>query len=145
ALLRETRDRLLRHEEATQAAIYDLQDGLAGQGQQPAGGVDGARRLLLRKVRECVRTLLPRDAKILVASQGDPALVDLYARQAAHFPQDAGGRYYPNGFANAHAAIIHLEALRIRGADYLVLAGPALSLLATFPEFKSHLDARYRL
>src|SRR5687767_15174541 len=82
-------------------------------------------RDLLRRVRVVVHTSLAADATILVVSRGDPALLELQGRRGWHFPQEADGRYAGYHPANSAAAISHLEELRSKGAEYILLPSTA--------------------
>src|SRR5262249_46247807 len=62
---------------------------------------------LARQVRRVVESLLPPNAVVLVASTGDPALLELGSRTASHFPQDADGGYEGTGPLNSEAGIAH--------------------------------------
>jgi GT2 family glycosyltransferase len=100
-----------------------------------------------RRIRRVVSETTPRAATILVVSKGDEDLLDLLradGRCAWHFPQTADGSYagfYP---ADSGAAITHLEELKNRGADYLLIPPPALWWLDHYPQFKEWLDVHYR-
>jgi GT2 family glycosyltransferase len=129
-----------RHGERIQSALYDLQlnppDAVSGR--------EASYRQLLWRVRETVRTALPPEATVVVVSKGDPHLLDLYGREAWHFPQTTDGRYggyYPK---RGLSAIAHLEAVRARGGEYLLLPATALWWLDHYPEWRCHLERRYR-
>ena len=47
----------------------------------------------MRRIRETVRSALPRDATVVVVSKGDEGLLDLYGRRGWHFPQASSGEY----------------------------------------------------
>jgi hypothetical protein len=90
-------------------------------------------------IREIVASLLPAGAKVLVVSKGDDELVKLGECRGWHFPQDAHGAYsgfYPEDGA---AAVAHLEALRARGAEYLLLPQSAYWWLDHYDELRRHL------
>lgn len=99
----------------------------------------------VRRVQEVARAALPPDATVLVASRGDDNLLKLHGRRAWHFPRTEDGvyaGYYP---ADSAAAIAHLEALRAKGADYLILPATALWWLGHYGEFREHLERQYRI
>ena len=80
---------------------------------------------MVGRIRRLVRASVPSGDTVLVVSKGDDALLQLGNRQAWHFPQGENGvyaGYYPD---SAGAAIIHLEALRAKGAAYLVFPAAA--------------------
>jgi hypothetical protein len=128
------------HSETIQAALYDLQLNPP----EPASGKEASYRQLVRRIRETVRTTLPPDATVLVVSKGDQALLDVYGREARHFPQAADGRYsgyYPK---RGLSAVAHLEAVRARGGGYLLVPATSLWWLDHYPELHRHLQRRYR-
>jgi len=96
-------DSMLRSEDWIQAKLYDLNVSLAALVQTRseddpgahvvAGAGDPEYSKSLRKIREIVRRLLPRDATVVVVSKGDEGMLDLYGRKGWHFPQDADGGY----------------------------------------------------
>ena len=101
-------------------------------------------RRVMRAMRQAVTETVPPGATVLVASRGDPELLDLEGRQARHFPQDATGGYAGYYPADSGAAIEHLEELRRKGAHYLVLPATALWWIDHYPEFGAHLADHYR-
>ncbi len=99
---------------------------------------------LRERVRAAVSEAVPAGRTVLVISKGDPALVALPNRTGWHFPQQSTGEYagfYP---PDSHAAIVHLEALRSRGAEFLVVPAPSAWWLSHYSEFRDHLDRSYR-
>ena len=100
---------------------------------------------MIRRLREQVQRLLPRDAKVAIVSKGDANLTRLFGRRACHFPQDRKGDYagfYPG---SSLAAIAQLEAVRSRGCDYFILPSLAFWWLDKYPDFARHLERRHRL
>jgi GT2 family glycosyltransferase len=98
---------------------------------------------LRQRIRSSVMSQLPVEAKILVVSKGDEELLKLEGRKGWHFPQSEDGRYaniYP---ANSAEAIAQLEALRAKGAEYLLIPKPAFWWLDYYAEFKRHLERHY--
>ena len=71
--------------------------------------------------RICARAdaVIREDARVLVVSRGDDALLEIGARKVGHFPQarDQWAGYYP---ADGADAIVHLEALAADGYDHIV-------------------------
>ncbi len=127
-----------RDRERLQSALYDLEL------KEAAPGKEASYRQLVRRVRETVRTALPRVATVVVVSKGDPALQDLYGRDGWHFPQTADGRYggyYPK---RGLSVIAHLEAVRARGGEFLLIPETALWWLDHYPDWRDHLERRYR-
>ena len=80
---------------------------------------------------------VPEGAVVLVASDGDEALLELGPRRAWHFGQDEGGQWrLPR---DDDAGIASLERLRREGARYL-LVPPGNDVLSRFPKLAAHLD-----
>ncbi len=78
-------------------------------------------RELVERIREVVDRELPPDATVLVVSNGDDELLSLGAeRRGWHFPQMEDGTYAGHHPADAAEVIAHLEALREKGAEYIV-------------------------
>jgi GT2 family glycosyltransferase len=106
---------------------------------------EGAYRRLRRRVRAAVRRTLPTDARTVVVSRGDEDMLRLGGRQAEHFPQADDGTYagwYP---ADSGAAIAHLEGLRDRGIDFLVVPKTGFWWLDYYAAFREHLEDRCRV
>jgi len=101
-------------------------------------------RQLIQKIRDVARTTLPADAKVIVISKGDEELLKLHGRRAWHFPQTEDGVYagfYP---ADSDAAIDQLEALKARGADFLLVPETGKWWLEHYEGFRKHLERHYR-
>jgi hypothetical protein len=100
---------------------------------------------LVRQIREVAKAVLPPEATVAVVSKGDEELLELGdSRRGWHFPQNENGvyaGYYP---ADSAEAIFHLEKLRSKGADFLLLPETAFWWLERYRDFEQHLDARYR-
>ena len=115
----------------------------AAQGESARRAVEYPR--LVKRVQEAVAEEVPVGSTVLVVSKGDRELVELGRRRKGwHFPRAEDGRYagyYPKAEISA---VAHLEALRGRGADYLLFPGTAAWWLDHYPMFARHLDARYR-
>jgi len=97
----------------------------------------------IRQIQTIVREAIPSHATVAVVSKGDEALLQLDGRRAWHFPQsDDGGYagYYP---ANSAEAIDQLEAIRSRGATYLLVPQSAFWWLDYYTGLKQHLDVHY--
>jgi Glycosyltransferase like family 2 len=96
-------------------------------------------RHLVERVRELVRNALPRDATVLVISKGDDSLLELDGRPSGHFPQVEGGVYAGHYPADSDEAIAQLEALRARGAGFLVVPQPSLWWLDHYDGLRRYL------
>lgn len=90
-----------------------------------------------------VLTELPDDARVLVVSHGDDALLAVDGVRASHFPQTAGGEYAGHHPADSEHAIAQLEESRARGCEYFALPAPALWWLDHYEGLRAHLEARY--
>jgi hypothetical protein len=100
---------------------------------------------LVTHVRALVRTLVPADAVVAVASRGDESLVDLDARTGWHFPRSEDGRWAGHYPRDGRDAVVHLEDLRRAGLQYLVFPTTALWWLDHYPELRRHLETHARL
>jgi GT2 family glycosyltransferase len=102
-------------------------------------------RQLTKRIRALVRSSVPAEATVIVISKGDDELLRLGTRRAWHFPQNSQGAYagfYP---ADSDGAIAHLESLRDRGGQYLVVPSPALWWLDHYGGLREYLESRCRL
>jgi hypothetical protein len=98
---------------------------------------------LIERIRQVVDTVLPPHAKVLVVSRGDDELIELGGRSGWHFPRQDDGSYMGYHPADDEAAITHLEQLRARGAEYLLLPSAAFWWLDYYRGFADHLQERY--
>jgi SAM-dependent methyltransferase len=123
-------------------------DAAAARAAIRAGGESFAKyigyRHLLRRVREIVRDALPSRATVAVISKGDDDLLNLCGRRAWHFPQTEGGTYAGHYPGNDASAVDHLEELRVRGAEFLLIPSTARWWLEHYAEFGRHLESHYR-
>jgi hypothetical protein len=100
---------------------------------------------LVSRVHTAVTSALPPGAAVLVLSKGDAALVEIPGFAAEHFPQDASGDYAGHHPRDSADAIAMLEALRRRGAEYLVIPATALWWLDYYADFAEHLASGGRI
>jgi hypothetical protein len=100
-------------------------------------------RPLPARIRLAMRGIAPDRSNVLVITHGDDALLQLGARQTGHFPQTEEGSYAGYHPESSEHAVAHLEELRLRGANYLVIPGPSLWWLDHYEAFRDHLDSRY--
>ena len=98
---------------------------------------------LVDRIREAVDELLPSEARVLVVSRGDDALLDLGERDAWHFPQARNGAYAGHHLSDSDAAIAHLESLRDQGGEFLLFPATALWWLDYYSVFHTHLRTHY--
>jgi GT2 family glycosyltransferase len=98
---------------------------------------------LRRRIRQTVGERLPAGANVLVINKGDEELLGFSGRTGWHFPQNEQGLYanlYP---ADSAEAIAQLEALRRKGANFLLIPRPAFWWLEHYAGFKTHLETRF--
>jgi hypothetical protein len=161
AMLLEAHEQLLQRDGEIEALAHELQANLAAVLQQnpPNGGGDAGAtnrsfvagkylryRQLVSRIREVAQTNLPPGATVIVVSRGDEALLDLGdGRRGWHFPQEEGGVYAGHYPANGAEAIVHLEELRSRGGEFLVLPETSFWWLEHYGGFRKHLEDRYQV
>jgi GT2 family glycosyltransferase len=100
---------------------------------------------LRERIRKTVRNCLPQGASVAVISKGDDELLQFDGRVGWHYPQGESGCYanvYP---AHSEEATAKLEALRARGAGFLLIPKPAFWWLEYYSQFKDHLERQYPL
>ncbi len=127
-----------RRLDALEQALHDLRYSEERLDGRTDAGV-------IRSCRAVVRTKVPTGGRVLVVAKGDAALLDLYGRATSDFPQDVEGRYLGFSFADATAAIAHLEALRVDGHGYLLIPDTARWWLDHYPAFADHVLHRYEV
>jgi hypothetical protein len=134
----------VRAAQTIEMQILQLQEQIASasNGFEPSQ-ILGYRRHIA-DIRTMVDESVPEGATILVISRGDDEALDLGNRTAWHFPQDPDGTYagnYPEGSADA---VAHLEELRARGAQYLLVPSTSAWWLDHYEDFAKHLQDRYQ-
>ena len=98
---------------------------------------------MVGRLRDLIHRRTPPGAVVVVVSKGDPDLVSLVGRRGWHFLQDSNGEYAGYHPRDSAAAIEQLEALRSRGADFLVIPASSNWWLQHYAEFGNHLRLRY--
>jgi hypothetical protein len=98
---------------------------------------------IVTRIHEVIENSIPPGSVVLIVSKGDERLVDLPSWRGWHFPQDRNGSYPGYHPADSDTAIKHLEDLRDRGADYLVIPSTSFWWLEHYPELAQHLASRY--
>ena len=136
------RERFGQVVERVMARAPRTREGGSGDGRRAAASDLAAAHVAA--VRERVQMIAAPGAVVLVASGGDPTLVDLGSQPCRHFPQGADGGWAGFDPVDGRAAINHLEAQRTDGARYFVLPTPAFSWQYRFPELHEHLELEYR-
>jgi len=107
--------------------------------------IEWERRLLNQRIRKLVRDNTPDDAQVLVISKGDEDLLHLDGRRGQHFPQTEDGVYAGYHPGDSQEAISHLEDLRAKGAQYIVVPQTSYWWLEFYRELREHLDHQARL
>ncbi|HSQ28982.1 MAG TPA: glycosyltransferase family 2 protein [Gemmatimonadaceae bacterium] len=102
-------------------------------------GGDDRYRMLIERIRSSVSECIPTGTTIAVVSRGDDALLDLGATTAWHFPLAADGRWAGHYPADSAAAVEQVEAVRLAGAEYLLLPEPAFWWLDHYSGLGDHL------
>jgi hypothetical protein len=101
-------------------------------------------RAMTRRLRHLVASAVPAGSVIAVVSRGDGDLLDSGSVRWMHFPQLDDGTWAGHYPATSRDAIAHLEQLRTKGTQYLVLPATAHWWLEHYAEFGGHLEGRYR-
>jgi hypothetical protein len=95
---------------------------------------------LVHRVRELVWEHVPAGSNVAVVSKGDPALILFDQRHGVHYPQTATGQYLGHHPETGVAAVAHLESLRLRGAQYLVIPSIYSWFLDYYSDLRNHLN-----
>lgn len=93
-------------------------------------------------VRTAMNGSIPRGATWIVLSRGDEALVNFGHGTGWHFPQMPDGTYAGSYPESDVEVIAQFEALRARGAEYLVVPHTSAWWLEHYAAFEQHLMAR---
>jgi len=102
-----------------------------------------AYQALVGRLRDLIHGSVPTGATVVVVSKGDADLVSLVGRRGWHFPQDDSGGYAGYHPRDSASAIEGLEALRCRGADFLVIPATSGWWLEHYADFGHHLRHNY--
>jgi GT2 family glycosyltransferase len=98
---------------------------------------------LVDRIRTIAKETLPKGRTVAVVSKGDIELLNLEGRTAWHFPQSDDGEYTGYYPADSSQAIAQLEALRSKGAEFLVFPDPSLWWLDHYEGFGNYLHASF--
>jgi hypothetical protein len=101
------------------------------------------RRETVARAHGAVIAHVPRGEVVAVVSRGDEELVNLDERTGWHFPQDVDGVYAGHHPETSDDAVAHLEALRERGARFLLLPATAAWWLDHYDGLRDHLETRH--
>jgi len=99
----------------------------------------------LERIRVAVDSTVPQGACILVASNGNNELPELGSRCGWPFPQAEDGTFSPQVPANTTTAIMQVEDLHEKGAEYLLVPTAPWLSPEYHEELRQHLPQRYRL
>jgi GT2 family glycosyltransferase len=130
--------------QALEHQILELQQQIAasGNGFEPSNVL--AYQKLLTDIQSMVDEQVPEDATVLVISRGDDEALDLGQRRTWHFPQEADGTYAGSYPQTSEEAVAHLEELRGKGAQYLLVPSTSAWWLDHYEGFARHLRDRCR-
>jgi hypothetical protein len=98
---------------------------------------------LVRRIQKVVDGAVPANATVIVVSKGDDLLLKLGGRRAWHFPQNEEGQYAGYYPGSSREAAEHLERLRAKGGQYLLIPSTALWWLKEYAGFARHLEEHY--
>jgi GT2 family glycosyltransferase len=102
---------------------------------------DPAYDVAVERTRTTVEARTPLDAAVAVVSRGDERLVELgHGRSAWHFPLRGDGRWAGHHPADSASAVRELEAVRERGARFLVFPRTAFWWLDFYEGMTRHLQ-----
>lgn len=99
---------------------------------------------IVHQIREVVDALLPRTAKVAVASKGDPSLLQLHGRKTFHFPRTESGQYLGHHPADDDSAVNQAIAVHSAGAEFLVFPKPSLWWLDHYSGLARYLKQQTR-
>ncbi len=102
-------------------------------------------RKLVTQVREIVAQTIPEGLRVIVATNGDEAFLQLGALQTEVFPKPPPHISADYTDVSDEAAIAQLGELRAGGAAFLVVPSPALPWLAGHPALERVLTDQYSL
>jgi len=108
--------------------------------REPAGSSP-----LVRRVTALVDASVPYGGRMLVVSRGDDNLLELFGRDAGHFPQTPDGRYLGHHPADSAEAIERLATLLDAGAQYLVVPSTSFWWLEHYVGFREYLEQHGRV
>ena len=102
-----------------------------------------AYRAAVLRIQELTQTLTPGKSTVLVVGKAESELLDLKGRNVWRYPQSPDGEYAGYYPACSTAAIVHFEAIRSKGADYLLIPEISRWWLDHYVDFAQHLRRRY--
>ena len=102
-------------------------------------------RKLVAQIRDIVAGNIPGASRVLVATNGDDAFLQLGDLQTETFPKPPPHVSADYTDVSDEAAIAQLGELRAEGAAFLVVPSPALPWLANHPALEHHLTEQFSL
>ena len=138
---------VLAHELLRQRALLEV--AVTPPTHEPGAAADGGEAVedygeLIRRIHAVALGQLPPEARVLVVSRGDEALLPP-GLAAGHFPQAPSGAYAGHYPADSDAAIAHLEQCRAEGAEFLLLPATGFWWLDYYGGLLQHLMGRGRV
>jgi hypothetical protein len=124
--------------------VFDLQATKAARAQPAQRNVQDQRRQQHRQIRQLVGSVLPQNARVIVAIDGDDDLLDLDGRPTRPLLERGTGIAavaYPGSSAEL---IGRLEMLYEQGARYVVIPSTVFWWLEHYPAFADYLERRQR-
>jgi GT2 family glycosyltransferase len=100
-------------------------------------------RELVRRIHEVTEAQVPAGATVILLGKAETELLDLKRRKVWRFPQTPDGEYAGYYPACSTSAIVHLEAIRSKGAGYLLIPEISRWWLDHYSDFANHLRRRY--
>ena len=98
-----------------------------------------AYRQMIARVKSLVAGTVTKGATVAVISKGDDELLALDGLRAWHFPRTDSGAYAGHHPADGDVALAHLDDVRNKGAEFLIIPQTALWWLDHYPKFRDHL------
>ncbi len=133
--------------ESLRSTVEELRRATAAAAAGPRTNDSLAEQEYLRQLSQirqiAAETLLP-DSRVAVVSKGDEEMLKVVGKNAWHFPQTLQGVYAGAHPVNSLAAIAHVEALRLKGAEFLLFPGTAFWWFEHYVALRKHLEHRYR-
>lgn len=103
------------------------------------------RKAANQRVRELARAALPAESRVVVVSKGDDDLLQLDGRYGWHFPQASGGVYLGYHPKDSAEAIGHLETLKAKGGQFLLIPAGSFWWLDHYTGFRQYLETECRV
>jgi glutamate-1-semialdehyde 2,1-aminomutase len=112
---------------------------LPAMGTSMSGMSRAAYGEMVGHIKEVVAAVIPDGAVALVATKGDPELLEVEGRHLRHFPADADGVYLGHHPPDDDWAIERLTQARAAGCEFLVIPASLRWWLDHYPGFAEHL------